>query len=391
MKKLLLSALLFGTANLAFALPRAEAPTTDGDALSHLQEGKSGTIQQILQPYVDRKEIAGAVSMLSVSGRVDTVYIGLAHPDKGTKYAPDTFFWIASMSKGFCGAAVMACVDQGLVALDDPIAKFLPAFKDIRVKEKTADGTVTRRPPKVAPTLRMCLSHVAGFSGMTDNMASCRSLADIAADAVASGLVRDPLVQHQYSNVDIDIAARVVEVVTGLNYADFLEKTFFKPLKMEEITFFPTDEQLARTTFVARVAKDKPYADGTNDHWAQWLKPSFKHRFVEAGGGLFARAGDVMKFYQMLANDGCAPDGTRLLSHASILELARAQYPDKDRYSLGLRQYGDWFGHDGALQTEAYANWKENRVALLFVQVTGDWDLPFKQDWRNATIRGKKP
>lgn len=56
-----------------------------------------------------------------------------------------------------------------------------------------------------------------------------------------------------------------------------------------------------------------------------------------------------MRFYQMLANDGKAPDGTRMLSHASILELARTQYPEFNCYSLGLRQYGDWFGHDGAL------------------------------------------
>ena len=127
-QRLLPAVFIIALAGAAYAVPKPSAPTTDGEALANLSEGKSGSIREILQPYVDRREIAGAVSMLSVSGRVETVYIGLANPAKGTPFAPDTFFWIASMSKGFCGAAVMACVDKGLVALDDPIAKYLPQF-----------------------------------------------------------------------------------------------------------------------------------------------------------------------------------------------------------------------------------------------------------------------
>ncbi|MCQ2390741.1 MAG: beta-lactamase family protein, partial [Kiritimatiellae bacterium] len=338
----------------------------------------------------DRGEIAGAVSMTSVSGKVETVYVGLADPKTGRPFDAHSMFWIASMTKGFTGAAVMSCVDRGLVALDDTIEKYIPEMAKVKVAEKGSDGAVHLRPPKVKMTLRMCLSHQAGFP-FNSPIAEARggrtmTLAEHATAAAACPLLWDPLTGHKYSNVDINLAGRVVEIVTGVRFEDYLQRTFFDPLGMKEITFFPTPEQVARKVFVACVAKGRHYADGTNDHWARMWRDEEIARTKTGlpSGGLYATAAEVMKIYQMLANDGCAPDGTRLLSHKSILELSTAQYPQSDCYSLGLRQYGDWFGHDGALQTEAYANWKENKVCLLYVQLTGEWRHPFKSVWRQA-------
>ena len=377
----------------ACAVPKVDAPTTDGDALVGLGR-TSESAAAALQKYVDSGEIAGAVSMIAVSGKVETAYVGLADPTTGRKFDDKTIFWIASMTKGFCGAAVMSCVDKGLVSLDDPIEKYIPEIANVKVAEQGADGKTTLRPPKVKMTLRMCLSHVAGYPFSTPldlkhGGANKLSPTERVKGAVDCPLLRDPLVKHQYSNVDINLAGRVVEIVTGMAFEDYLQKTFFDPLGMKDITFYPTAEQLSHKVYVARVENGKPYEDGRKDQWAKYLAVEDVRRgreYAVPAGGLFSTAADVMKFYMMLANDGKAPDGTRILSHASILELSRAQYPKLDRYTLGLRQFGDWFGHDGALQTEAYANWKENRVALLYVQITGRWNHQFKKDWRSASM-----
>ena len=370
----------------------AQPKTTDGTALKCLT-ASGETPAAALRRFVDKGEIAGAVSMVAVSGRVETAYVGLADPTTGRKFDEKSLFWIASMTKGVCGAAVMSCVDRGLVSLDDPIEKYIPEIANVKVAEKGADGQTTLRPPKVKMTLRMCLSHVAGYpfnTPLADRKgAFSLSLADHVKGAVDCPLLWDPLTKHQYSNVDINLAGRVVEIVTGQLFEDYLQKTFLDPLGMRDTTFYPTTEQLSHKVYVARVENGKPYADGRGDRWAKPLSFGALRRgkiHAIAAGGLFATAADVMKFYCMLANDGKTPDGTRLLSHAAIVELSRAQYPELDCYTLGLRQFGDWFGHDGALQTEAYANWKERRAALLFVQITGPWNHAFKTAWRQAAL-----
>lgn len=375
------------------AAPQAPVSSTDGNAMMNLGR-MSLSASEVLQRAVDRGEIPGAISMVSVSGKVEVAYVGLADPKTGRKPDEHSFFWIASMSKGMCGAAVMSCVDKGLVHLDDPVEKYIPELARLKVVEKGVDGRETLRAPKTKITLRMCLSHVAGFPLYTPReqreSGFSFSLAEYAAATADCRLLRDPLTKHQYSNVDINLAGRVVEIVTGMPFEVYLQKTFFDPLGMTSATFYPTAEQLRHRFFVARVAKGRPYEDGRKDHWAKPLEFGERVRgrdHANAAGGVFATAGDVMKFYMMLANDGWASDGTRILSHASILALSTAQYPSLDRYTLGLRQYGDWFGHDGALQTEAYANWKENRVALLYIQVTGEWNSRFKQEWRAAAMR----
>lgn len=380
----------------ACAVPTKDAPTTDGTALVGLGN-VAGTPAEALQRYVDGGEIAGAISMVATSGKVETAYVGLADPTTGRPFDDRSFFWIASMTKGFCGAAVMSCVDKGLLSLDDPIEKYIPEIADVKVEEKDATGRVVRRSPKTKMTIRMCLSHVAGYPFSTplelERGALSMSLAEHVKGAVECPLLRDPLTKHQYSNVDINLAGRVVEIVTGMAFEDYLQQTFFDPLGMKDITFYPSAEQLSHKVYVARVANGRHYEDGRNDQWAKFLKHKELRRGHEhaiAAGGLYSTAADVMKFYLMLANDGKAPDGRRILSHAAIVELSRAQYPSLDRYTLGLRQFGDWFGHDGALQTEAYANWKENRAALLFVQVTGKWDHRFKKDWRASAMAPQK-
>ncbi len=103
--------------------------------------------------------------MIAVSGKVETAYVGLADPTTGRKFDDKTIFWIASMTKGFCGAAVMSCVDKGLVSLDDPIEKYIPEIANVKVAEKGEDGKTTLRPPKPAIRFRRPSTSSTGRPG----------------------------------------------------------------------------------------------------------------------------------------------------------------------------------------------------------------------------------
>ena len=343
---------------------------------------------------MDEDRLPGGVLLVWDGGRVVTNVVGYADLATRRRMRADDCFWVASNTKAIACALVLTYVDEGKIGLDDPVEKYIPEIANVQVRERGPDGKAVLRPPKTKMTLRMCLAHVAGYPFSTplalERGSQNLSMEEHVKGAVACPLLHDPLTRHQYSNVDINLAGRVVEIVTGMPFEDYLQTTFFDPLDMRDITFFPSAEQLSNKVYVARLKDSGPYEDGREDKWAAYLKHTDVRRGREhaiAAGGLYSTAADVMKFYLMLANDGKAPDGTRILSHAAIVELSRAQYPALDRYTLGLRQFGDWFGHDGALQTEAYANWKENRAALLFVQVVGTWRHPFKQAWRSAAMR----
>lgn len=353
-------------------------PSTDGGVVLSGAVGK-GSPAEVLQAYIDAGALPGAISMTAVSGKVECACLGLADFTTGRKMDEKSYFWIASMSKGFCGAAVMTCVDKGLLSLDDPVEKYVPEVANVKVAEKNVLGFTKLRAPKVKMTIGMCLAHVAGFEFDACPCAETPKLIG------GYKLLWDPMTKHKYANVDIELAARCVEVVTGVEYGEYLRRAFFDPLGMTETTFTPTPEQLARLVRPARVKTGRKWEDGSDDFWAK-RHQLFRGKAPRAAGGLYATAGDVMKFYLMLANDGKAPDGRRILSHESIVALSTARYPKLDCYSLGLRQFGDWFGHDGALQTEAFANWKENRAALMFIQVTGDWRQPFKKAWHDAAL-----
>jgi CubicO group peptidase (beta-lactamase class C family) len=228
----------------------------------------------------------------------------------------------------------------------------------------------------------MCLSHVAGYDFRIDGSeiasSSCMPMETFGKVVPYLPLARDPMVKHQYANVDIDICARIIEIVAKKGFDEYLKETFFVPLGMKNACFRMSETQISNMVSLTCIRKGKKWTKGS------YRCPDFRNGFYNGGGALFATADDVMKFYQMLANDGKAPDGRQILSSAAIRELSTAQYPQFDRYTLGLRQFGEWFGHDGALQTEAVANLKENRVSLLFVQLTGDWNHPFKDAWRKA-------
>jgi CubicO group peptidase (beta-lactamase class C family) len=176
--------------------------------------------------------------------------------------------------------------------------------------------------------------------------------------------------KYAYGNQGMNIAARIVEIICGMPYEEFLQKRFFDPLGMTETTFWPSEAQIARLAGAYGPNQEK---NGYSRGGLGFLTSPYSdrvHRFPEAGGGLFSTTHDIFRYGLMLANDG-ELDGKRYLSHAAMDELRKEQTgTTKVNYSLGYHLRHGMFGHDGAYGTDLSVNPATGMVAIFMIQCT---------------------
>ena len=187
--------------------------------------------------------------------------------------------------------------------------------------------------------------------------------------SVTGPLQWQPGDRYAYGNQGMNIAARIVEIVSGMPYEEFLQKRFFDPLGMTETTFWPSEAHIARLAGAYGPNREKTgYARGDIGFLT---RPGDRvHRFPEAGGGLFSTPHDILRYGMMLANDG-ELDGKRYLSHAAMEELRTEQTgKTKVNYSLGYHLRNGMFGHDGALGTDLSVHPTTGMVAIFMIQST---------------------
>ncbi len=355
---------------VAFGLP-APSSAADNDPPA------SSEVTAALQPYLDQYKLAGAIGI--VADRKGKIHyrnvLGCADVEAKKPISEDNVFWIASMTKMFAGASIMMLVDEGKVGLDDPVTKYIPPLDKWMVVEEKDRSHVLLKPPARPVTIRHVLSHTSGLAGMSELQqatgADGTPLKARALSSVTGPLQSQPGDKYAYGNQGMNIAARIVEVVSGVPYETFLQKRFFDPLGMTETTFWPSEAQSARLAGAYGPNKGKT---GFARSEIGFLTKPFSdrvHRFPEAGGGLFSTAHDIFRYGLMLANDG-ELDGKRYLSHAAMDELRREQTgKTKVNYSLGYHLRNGMFGHDGAYGTDLSVNPKTGMVAIFMVQCTG--------------------
>ena len=338
---------------------------------------ESPQVTLAMKAYMDQYKLAGIIGI--IADRNGKVYyknlLGYADVEAKKPISEDNVFWIASMSKMFVGASIMMLVDEGKVSLDDPVTKFIPRLGKWMVVDEKDESHVLLKPVAGPVTIRHILSHTSGLTGMSELQqatgADSTPLKARALSSVTGPLQWQPGEKYQYGNQGMNIAARIVEIVSGMPYEQFLQERFFDPLGMNETTFWPSEAQIARLagaygpnrTRTAYARGDitfltKPYSDRI-------------HRYPEAAGGLFSTTHDIFRYGLMLANDGQL-DGKRYLSHEAIDELRKEQTGKTHvNYSLGYHLRNGMFGHDGAYGTDLSVNPKTGMVAVFMVQCNG--------------------
>jgi len=337
----------------------------------------SAEVTAAMKPYLDSYKLAGVVSLIAdKDGKVHYKnLLGYADVEAKKPITEDNVFWIASMTKMFAGASIMMLADEGKVSLDDPVTNFVPQLEKWMVVEEKDVSHVLLKPLIRPVTVRQVLSHTSGLTGSSELQQVTGSdstpLKARALSSVTGPLQWQPGDKYQYGNQGMNIAARVVEVVSGMPYEEFLQKRFFDPLGMTETTFWPSDAQIARLAGAYGPNKEKNgYARGGIKFLTQPYSDHV-HRFPEAGGGLFSTTHDILRYGLMLANDG-ELDGKRYLSLAAMEELRKEQTgATKVNYSLGYHLRNGMFGHDGAYGTDLSVNPTNGMVAVFMIQCTG--------------------
>lgn len=336
----------------------------------------SPEVTAAMQPYLDSHKLAGIVGIIADrEGKPRYRNLeGYADVEAKKPISEDNVFWVASMSKMFVGASIMMLVDEGKVSLDDPVTKFIPELgKWMVAVEKDVDH-VLLKPPVRPVTLRHLLSHTSGLAGLSELQqvagADATPLKARAISSVTGPLQWQPGERYAYGNQGMNIAARVVEITSGMAYEDFLQQRFFDPLEMKETTFWPSESQIARLAGAYGPSKDgSAYLRGGISFLTQPFSDRV-HRFPEAGGGLFSTTHDILRYGMMLANNGELA-GKRYLSPAAMDELRKEQTGEtKVNYSLGYHLRNGMFGHDGAYGTDLSVNPKTGMIAIFMVQCT---------------------
>jgi len=281
----------------------------------------------VFRKEIDDKKVPGTVMMVARKGKlVYATALGVRDPKSADGLRTDTIFRIYSMTKPIVSVAAMILVEDGTLQLTDPVARWLPAFKDVKVA--TSGGEVaTQR----AMTVQDLLRHTAGlaYGELTQNAAVKEALAkaglykpgvidfdvrDMTGAEQVERLARIPLLYQpgttwEYSLAS-DVLGRVVEAASGKRLGDFLGERLLKPLKMSDTAFWVPETKMAR---VAEPFDKDPIA-GTP---IRLIDVSKEPGNDSGGAGGVATAGDYLRFAQMLANGGVL-DGQRILSRTTV-------------------------------------------------------------------------
>ena len=336
---------------------------------------RRGRLAAALQPFIDQRWVAGAVMLVADRNKVLRIETaGFADIAAGKPMRPDSLFWIASQSKPITACAFMMLVDEGKVRLDDAVEAYLPEFKGqwLRV-EQDADHMLLRK-PRHPITVRNILSHTSGLPFASPAEAPTLDLLTLRAAAASYAMTPlefEPDTKYAYSNAGINTAGRIIEVVSGVSYEEFLDRRLLKPLGMKDTTFWPSKRQ------ETRLAKSyKPNADNTDleETPIQQLKYPLHDRARQPmpAGGLFSTARDCARLCQMVLNGG-EFGGTRYLSENAVRQMTSRQTAEgiPESYGLGWGVGDGWFGHGGAHATHMVIDAKRGLVRVYLVQHAG--------------------
>jgi CubicO group peptidase (beta-lactamase class C family) len=363
-------------------------------------------INQMIERRIAAGDLAGAVTIVARKGKVvHHAQQGVMDLTSKQPMAADTMFRIASMTKPVIGVAVMMLVEEGRLHLNDPVSRYIPEFRDMKVAVAqpvpagagggaAGPGTAAPRfytvPAQRAITIKDLLTHVSGLGsgpmGNSDIEKVARKEGETLADYIprlgSTALEFQPGSRWTYSpGAGFETLGRIIEIASGTPLDRFLRTRIFDPLGMKDITFWPTDAQMPRVaTAYGRGPNGLTKAPTPNDTLS-------RNVYFRGSGGLYSTAEDYIPLGMMLANGG-ELSGKRLLGRKAV-EMLRAAHvkdslpgrPAGEGYGLSVRVVTDHaargtmlsdgtFGWTGAQGTHFFVDPREELVGVLMVQTS---------------------
>ncbi len=333
------------------------------------------TVMERMRGMIRQGEIPGAVTLVADRAGVRRLE-AIGHADAAGRAAmqTDSIFWIASMTKPITATAILMLEEEGKLSVEDPVSKYIPELSG----PKTRDGQIR------VVTLRHLLTHTSGMAeAKREEMKAARTLEQLIPAFAGKPLVFVPGSQWQYCQSGINTLGRIVEVVSGQAFEEFLQERLFGPLQMRDTAFYLTAEQMAR--YVAPVEQ----MDGKLRESSLGLlfgeSPMFRGHYPAANGGLFSTAADYAQFARMILNGGTL-NGRKFLTRESVEKMTKVQtgelvtgFTPGNGWGLGwcvvrapqgitaMLSPGT-YGHGGANGTQAWIDPVKGRIYVLMVQ-----------------------
>jgi CubicO group peptidase (beta-lactamase class C family) len=371
-------------------------------------------IHDLMERRIETRDISGAVTLVARKGKVAHLEAqGLMDIETNKPMTKDAIFRIASMTKPVVGVAILMMIEEGKVRLSDPVSRYIPEFKDLKVAvAQPNQGQAGGRgapPPKfyTVPaereiTIKDLLTHTSGLVSGTVSTAEAAKIQRKPGDTLADYIPRLALVPLEFQpgsrwtyspGAGFDTLGRIVEIVSGQSLDQFLRQRIFEPLGMKDTFFNITEAQRPRAVTM--------YQKTANGLQKSPNQPAPATTYYSGSGGLSSTADDYARFAQMLVNGGQL-NGKRLLSPRTVELMGSPYAPDTlpgrargEAWGLSVRVITDAvarntslsngsFGWQGAFGTHFWVDPKEKLVGLLLVQTSNQEMI---RDFENAVMQ----
>lgn len=315
----LLACTLTAHSTEAFTPEKIEAAAAGMDSV------RLARIPAKMKSYVDDGRAAGFVTIVVRHGHVASFEaVGYQDRESRIPMRTNTIFRIASMTKSLTAAGVMILVDEGRLNLLDPVEKFLPEFRDIKVNPcgKSQASQICDPVNPIRPiTVLDLMTHTSGLPDQGAQGAEpFKSLAERVSVGAHVALLAQPGTKWIYSQIGYAALGRLIEVCSGKSYEDFLAEQLFEPLGMKYTSFFLPAEKQSRLAALYSL-------DETDKLVRASRRPEPTVKIPSPEGGALTTAGDMARFYQMLMNKGTL-NGRRILSAAAVDAMTTNQTGD---------------------------------------------------------------
>ncbi|MBI4763631.1 MAG: beta-lactamase family protein [Deltaproteobacteria bacterium] len=394
-----------------------------------LSSARLANIDKYFQSLIDKKQVAGAVTLVSRRGKIAHFKAyGMADIENKKPMQKDSMFRICSQTKLISAVAGMMLWEQGYFSLNDPVSKYIPEMKDLKVIEYDPKdrNKYTIVPAKKPMLIYQAFNFTSGFtySGFLAGPALTKMLGDAGLNngfwfndydlkeyfkrRAQIPLLNHPGEQWNYGT-DLQTVARLVEIFSGMSFGDFCRERIFKPLGMGDTYFYVPKEKVPR---VATLYLKTPEALEKTEPGKTYFRPELgieeplnpfwftggPEKYFGAGEGLITTTEDYAKFAQMMLNGGIL-NGVRILGRKTVEFLSTDHVGDIPccKYLLGVEGWGlgvalvkdpgknHMIGTPGAYWWGGWMNttWKiDSKENMFFILMTQQ--LPGNNPYRNT-------